>query len=120
MHRRLLPLAALLLATPLSAQDAPAPELSLEQRMLLRCSATFAMVAHGQETGNAEALQYPPLAESGREFFVQASARVMDETGLSIEELTVVLQREAQDLVDKQQVEAMMPVCLPLLPQSGL
>ena len=71
------------MAAPLSAQPAEAIPLSLDQRMLVRCSAAFAMIAHGQENGNAEALQYPPLAERGREFFVVSSARVMDEAANS-------------------------------------
>ena len=116
MKNPVLALAALLVAAPLAAQDVPAVQLSLEQRMLLRCSAAFAMVAHGQDIGNAEALEYPPMEERGREFFVRASARIMDETGMTIEQLTTVLEAEAQDLWDNQQLDQMMPVCLPLLP----
>lgn len=106
-------IAALLAAAPTFAQ---ASQLSLEQRMLLRCSAAFAMVAHGQENANAAALQYPDLAERGRDFFVRASARVMDEAGLSREALAQVMQAEAQDLWDNDTLDQVMPVCLSLLP----
>ena len=45
-------------------------------------SAAFALVANRQESGDPSVQQYPPLKERGGEFFVRASARVMDEAGL--------------------------------------
>lgn len=124
IHAKLMLLApaALGLALPAAAQPAAQPpaQLSLEQRMLVRCSAAFALVAHGQENGNAQALQFPPMAERGREFFVRNSARVMDETGLDVEQIESVLEIEAQSLWDEGQIAAIMPVCLQLLDQSGL
>ena len=86
--------------------------------MLARCGAAFALVAEGQANGNAEALAYPPLAERGREFFVQAGARLMDEAGLTREELSSVLSAEAQALWDEDALDAVMPACLPLLPRE--
>src|SRR5690606_42148805 len=83
MMIRFLPIfAAALLGPPAAAQGVPPPQLTLEHRMLLRCSAAFALIAYRQETGDPEVQQYPPLKERGSEFFVRASARVMDEAGL--------------------------------------
>ena len=110
-------LAALSLSAPtIAPAQAPAPQLSLDHRMLLRCSAAFALVANGQENGNAEALRYPDLSQRGREFFVRASAQVMDEAGLDRAQIAAALSAEAQDLWDNGTLEQVMPVCLGLLP----
>ena len=59
---------AALLAAPAAAQVPPPPsQLTLEHRMLLRCSAAFALVAYRQGTGDGEAAQYPPRKERGSE-----------------------------------------------------
>ena len=98
----------------------PAPELSLEHRMMLRCSAAFALVAYRQGTGDAEAGRYPPLKERGSEFFVRASARVMDEAGLDRAAVTTALQGEAQALLQGDTLAAVMPACLSALEATGL
>lgn len=122
MIRALAPV-ALLLATPLAAQDtapaeAPAatPQLSLEQRMLLRCSAAFALAANRQQAGEAWALAYPPLAERGREFFMVATAQLSDETGVAVPAFEPLLRAEAEGLVAGGELQQIMPVCLTLLP----
>ncbi len=83
--------------------------------MLARCSAAFALVAEGQSNGNAAALRYPDIRESGSEFFVRAGARLMDEAGLSREQLTVLFSAEAQDLWDNDTLDDVMPACLSML-----
>ena len=88
--------------------------------MLLRCSAAFALVAYRQGTGDAEAAQYPPLKERGSEFFVRASARVMDEAGLDRAAVTAALQGEAQALLQGGTLAAVMPACLSALEATGL
>ncbi|WP_271078792.1 hypothetical protein [Aurantiacibacter sp. MUD61] len=108
------PLAIAVSPLTATAQD-NLPELSLEHRMLARCSAAFALVAEGQSNGNAAALRYPDIRESGSEFFVQAGARLMDEAGLSREQLTVLFSSEAQDLWDNDTLDDVMPACLALL-----
>ena len=110
---------AALLAAPAAAQVAPAPQLTLEHRMLLRCSAAFALVAYRQEAGDAEAAQYPPLKERGGEFFVRASARVMEEAGLDRTAIGTALEGEARALLEGGTLAAVMPVCLSLLEASG-
>ena len=115
---KFLPVLALLLAAPASAQVAPPPQLSLEHRMLLRCSAAFALVARWQQAGIAEFVQYPPLDERGREFFVRASAKVMDEAKLDREAIQAALVVEAQSLLPPGAVAAIMPACLSALEAS--
>ena len=118
---KLFPLrAAAVLAAPAAAQVAPPRELSLEHRMLLRCSAAFALIAYRQETADADAAQYPPLKERGSEFFVRASARVMDEAGLDRAAIDAALRTEAQGLLRGGTLAAVMPVCLSALDASGL
>ena len=112
-------LAAALLFSPVLA-SAQAPAVSLEHRMILRCSAAFAMISHGQDLGKAEALQYPRETEAYREFFVRASARVMDEAGLDRDGISAVLQEEAQKLWDEGTLDQVMPVCLDLLSRSAV
>lgn len=108
--------ASVLAIAPLAAgaQSAP-PVLDIDQRLLLRCSATFALVADRQQRGEAWARAFPPMAERGREFFVRASAQVMDETGLDRAAVGRLLAAEAEQLVAYDQIAAMMPVCLPYL-----
>lgn len=84
--------------------------------MLLRCSAAFALVSTGQKNGNADSLRYPDLADRGREFFVRASAQVMDEAGLDRSQIAAALSAEAQDMWDNGTLDQVMPVCLNMLP----
>ncbi len=97
----------------------PAPALSLEQRMLLRCSAAFALVSNRQQSSEVWALAYPPLDLTGRDFFVEASASLLDETQMSEDALEQLLRAEAQALLDRELLQAVMPVCLSLLPPEA-
>jgi hypothetical protein len=118
---RILPLlAAALLAAPASAQVVAPPQLTLEHRMLLRCSAAFALVAYRQGIGDADAQQYPPLKERGSEFFVRASARVMDEAGLDRAAISEALQAEARTLLQGGSLASIMPACLSALEATGV
>lgn len=107
-------LALALLAVP-GASLAQSP-LTLEHRMLLRCSAAFAITANRQASGEADALAFPALAARGREYFVRASARVMGEAGLDRAAVARALATEARDLVENGTLAQVMPVCLSLLP----
>jgi hypothetical protein len=108
------------IASPLPALAQEGAELSLEHRMLLRCSAAFALVARGQEAGEAGAQHYPPLGTRGKEFFVRSAAEVMDAAGLDRAAINAALQREARDLASSESLEQIMPVCLEALDKSGL
>ena len=99
-----------------SQQAEDLPQFTLEQRMLLRCSAGFAIAAMLQEQDAAIVAQYPPLAERGREFFVRASARVMDEAELDRTQIEDALTDEANEIVAQGSLPQVMAACLPLLP----
>ena len=114
--KRLFVVSAALLAAPATAQ-APTP-LSLEHQMLLRCSAAFALVANRQEAGDREALAYPPLKQRGSEFFVRASAKVMDEARLDRNGIAEALRLSAQGLLEPGALAAIMPPCLSALEAS--
>ena len=108
------------LPVPAAAQVPEAPELSLEHQMLVRCSAVFAVVAHRQTMGEEWALAYPAMGERGREFFVRASARVIDEAGLERAQVSTALAAEAQALRAQEDIQRVMPACLSALEASGL
>lgn len=131
MTRAILPLLAFALlaapaqaqtpaAPPPAAQPGEGPPLSLEHRMLLRCSAAFALMAHRQATGDKAAQAYPPLQQRGQEFFVRASARVIDEAGLDRTSVTAALTAEALELQEGNALEQVMPACLTALESAGL
>lgn len=115
----------LLLLSPIvvaaaTSTPVPAPQLTPQQEMALTCSAAFATTATAQASGHKAALAYPPLAERGREFFVRASAKVMEETGISRVELRARLSDTAAMLKDDDKLKAVMPACLQMLDESGI
>jgi len=127
MTRALALISALLLAAPATAQERQR-DMSLEQRMQLRCSAAFAIVANEQQRGIASARAYPPLGERGKEYFVRAGARLIDELGLSREQLQALLKTEVEALQARAMeagdpaafVDSVMQPCLTALEASGL
>jgi hypothetical protein len=123
---RFLPFAAVVLAVPAAAQEPP--RYTLEHRLLLRCSAAFAIVAAEQRRGGASALAYPPLSERGREYFVRSSVRLMDDLQLPRERVEASLRAEVEAL-QRTSAEARDPAayldgvmqpCLSALEASGL
>ena len=119
--RMFAPLALLAVIPAAMAQDtAPEPKLNAEQSATLRCAAAFAIVSHGQQLGNEQALEYPELGERGREFFVRAGARLMDELGLDRQGIQALVSAEAQQLWDEDAIGDVMPACLMLLDASGV
>jgi hypothetical protein len=117
---------AALVALPAAAQEAP--RYTLEHRMLLRCSAAFAIVAGEQQRGVATALAYPPLAERGREYFVRSSVRLMDDLAITREQVEAslrseveALQKASADAADPAgYLDSVMQPCLSALEASGL
>lgn len=119
-----LTLSATLPAT-VSGAEAPAPDLSRltdDHRAMLQCAAVFAVVASEQEASADPSLAYPPLAWRGKEYFVLASTRVMDEAGLSREAVrdlltadVAALQQQAQGSDPDAVIAAAMKPCLPRL-----
>lgn len=117
--------AAALAFAPFSLQTAPvapAPQVQLTQEnaALLRCSAAFALVSFGQANGNEASMRWPALDPRGQEFFVRSMAKLMDDTGLSRDEVSQLASAEAQRLLDEDQVDAVMPACLLMLEASGV
>lgn len=127
MKRIALVLALAAFAGPVAAQQTGAT-LSLEQRMQVRCSAAFAIIASEQQRGAPGAGAWPPLGERGREFFVRASARLMDELGLGREGVSALLsaevaalQQAAGEAADPAaHMEGVMQPCLAALDAAGL
>ena len=119
-------LSAALLAVPAAAQDAP--PLTLEHRMMLRCSAAFAIVAGEQQRGVVTAQAYPPLAERGREYFARTGARLMDDLKLSREQIeaqmrseAAAIQKAATEAPDRAAyLDSLVHPCLSALEASGL
>ncbi|MEE4537022.1 MAG: hypothetical protein V2J51_00830 [Erythrobacter sp.] len=91
-----------------------------EARAALRCAAAVSLVAHGQSIGNEAANKWPPVGESGREFFVRSMAQLMDQTGLDRAGISALAQAEAQRLSDGGEVDAIMPACLLMLDAAAL
>lgn len=114
---RIAPL-ALLFATPAIAQAPESAPLTLQQASAIKCSAAFALVASAQARG--EANQWPALVTRGREFFVRSSARIMDETGWTRDQVATRLADQAKALADPASLAAAMPPCLLLLDASGI
>ena len=119
-------LAAAALAAPATAQEPP--RFTLEQRMQLRCSAVFALVAGEQQRGVISAAAYPPLAERGREYFARTGAALMDDLKLPREQVearmraeAAALQKEASEAPDRAAyIDSLMRPCLSALEASGL
>jgi len=111
-----------ILAAALALQAAPVapPNLSEEDRALLRCAAAFALVAEGQARGNDAAKKWPPVEVRGKEFFVRALARLMDATGLDRGGISQLVSTEAQAMLDNDDVDKVMPACLVMLDASGV
>lgn len=118
-------------ALVLSAAAQPAPpasgavraDLPIEQQTALRCATAIAIATERQRAGTAGSEDWPDLLENqrGREFFVRSLARLIDDTGLSREELAARGRAEAETLsADRATFDAVMPACLLMMRASGL
>jgi hypothetical protein len=103
-----------------SAQAVELRPLPLEQQAALKCAAAVAVTAQLQAAGRSEALNYPPMAERGQEFFVRTIAKLIDESALSREAIANQLEQEALVFQDPKQLDATMPACLLMLDTAGL
>ena len=112
---------ALIVASPAVAQQArPAPQLTDDQRTLLHCAATFALVSGRQHAKDPQALAFPDVTQRGREYFVRALVELMDEAGLDHDAVTALVTEEAAGLQDPAVLYKQMPACLASLKASGL
>ncbi|KRA80648.1 hypothetical protein [Altererythrobacter sp. Root672] len=124
-----LPLLTLgLLAAPAAAQQPQRPTMTLEQQMMVRCSAVFAVVAGDQARGVPSARAYPPIAQRGKEFFVRSNARLMDDLNLTREQVQDLMNTEAKTIQTRSKedhdpaayLDGLMKPCLSALDASGL
>ncbi|MFA7596020.1 MAG: hypothetical protein WCY92_06655 [Novosphingobium sp.] len=128
MTNRILFLGLLLFAgaAPAAAAEATPPleqaraRLTPEHRILLRCSAAFAVNSQQIAQGSADPALPPSLAERGKEYFVRAGAQLMDEAGVAREEIAALLKEEAARLAEPVALAAAMPGCVASLEASGL
>lgn len=107
---------------PAQAID-PSSELAAlpqQARAALRCSAAFAILANAQETGVTWGASWPLLAGRGREYFVVSLARLMDDSGLTREEVAALVAKEARSMVEAREVDEVMPACFLLLEAAKL
>jgi hypothetical protein len=112
---------ALAVAAPSLAQQArPTPQLTDDQRTLLHCSATFALVSGRQHARDPQALAFPDVTERGREYFVRAMVQLMDQAGLDHDAIKSLVSQEAAGLQDPAVLYKQMPACLASLEASGL
>jgi hypothetical protein len=113
--------ALMLAASPAVAQPTPgAPQLTDEQRTLLHCSATFALVSGRQHGGDKDALAFPDITTRGREYFVRAMAQLIDQAHLDRATIVKLVQAEAAQLQDSPELLKGMPACLASLEASKL
>ncbi len=128
-----------LLAAALALQDAPAPapadppapqsavtidQLPIEQAAAARCAIAFATVSRWQRAGDPRGQAYPDMeAGGGREFFVQVMAKLMEEAGLSRDDVVALAVSgvEDHDRPDgAERVAALMPACQSMKSAAGL
>ena len=113
--------AALIALAPAAAALAQPAVVDLDTAV--RCSAAFGIVAAEQARGTAGAKAYPPLAQRGREFFVQTGARLMDEQKLTRPQVQERMKAEVEGLQQRAAASAdpaatmrgVMTPCLALL-----
>ena len=119
MIRTIIAATLALAAAPALAQP-PAPQLNDEQRTLLHCSATFALVSGRQHAGDKQALAFPDVTKRGREYFVRALVQLMDDAGLDHDAVAKLVQAEAGGMQKPADLYKQMPACLASLQASGL
>ncbi|HCF24378.1 MAG TPA: hypothetical protein DER67_02355 [Novosphingobium sp.] len=99
-------IAAAALVLPLAAQaETAVTPIDLDAQA--RCAALFAIVANEQRRNAPGSEKFPPMAEQGREFFVQTGLRLMKERALGEDaikpffmELVGKIQKEYADSPD--------------------
>ena len=116
------PLAAAiaLAAAPLQAQLAPAPQLTAVQQTSLKCAIALSVGSELQKRGDPAAAGWPPLEARAREFFVQVMAQLMDDTGMSHDQVAALVREQAKGLADKPTLTRAMPGCIALMGESGV
>ena len=125
-----MPVAAVLLLTMQSASPAPPPvviedlsQLPVQEAAAPRCGVVFAVIEGQQAGGSERAKQWPDLAKNnGREFFVRAMAKLMDDRGLNRATIAQLVAREREKLAadDYKTAYQLMEPCLLMKQSAGL
>ena len=92
--------------------------LPIEQATAPRCGIAFAIVQGWQNQADPRGEAWPAINQGqGREFFVVAMARLIDDYNLTNEDVTRLVRAEVERLSAQngQAVSAMMPACFTLL-----
>ena len=98
-------------------------QLPVEEAAAPRCGVVFAVVMGQQQAGEAQAKEWPDLASTnGREFFVRAMAKLMDQRGLDQGQVEALSRREAARLSGEgnKRLDELMPPCLLMKQAAGL
>jgi hypothetical protein len=118
-----------------SSPTAPAPQappqstiaiddLPIEQAAAARCAIAFATVSRWQKEGDARGQAYPDIeAQGGREFFVQVMVKLIDQRGLTREDILNLSLREVEandNPEGEARIKAMMPACELMKSAAGL
>lgn len=134
MLKPLLAAALALQAAPAAPLPPPPPappesaitldQLPIAQASTARCAIAFATVSRWQKAGDPRGSAYPDIeAGAGREFFVQVMAKLMDEAGLTRDNVIMLAFDGAEDH-DKpggaERVAALMPTCQTMKSAAGL
>lgn len=88
-----------------AAAPAVAPQITLDHRAALRCSAAFAIVALQQADGDAPQ-GWPPLALRGKTFFANTGQQVLADTGLPREAVRDLIAGEVRTLQSAKDPDA--------------
>lgn len=120
---------ALQTAPALPPADPPAPaitidQLQIEQAAAARCAIAFATVSRWQKADDPRGESYPNMETGGgREFFVQVMAKLMDEAGLTRDNVIALAFDGVEDHNKSdgaERVAAMMPACQAMKSAAGL
>ena len=105
-----------------SSAESPKPtslaDLPITQATAPRCGIAFAIVQGWQDQADPRGEEWPAIDQvKGREFFVVAMARLIDDYNLTNEDVTRLTRAEVERLSAQngEAVIAMMPACLTLL-----
>ena len=103
---------------PNSNKPASLADLPIEQATAPRCGIAFGIVQGWQDQADPRGEAWPAINQGkGREFFVVAMARLIDDYNLTNEDVTRLTRAEVERLSEQngKAVSAMMPACLALL-----
>ncbi|MEO1969338.1 MAG: hypothetical protein ABGW87_11565 [Sphingomonadaceae bacterium] len=116
----ILALASALALAAAPAQATPAPQLNSAQQTSLKCAITLSIGTELQRRGDKVATGWPPLGDRAREFFVRVMAQLMDDTGMTHDDIAALVREQSKALADKSVVSRAMPGCVELMDKSGV